>query len=203
MSQSIKKNKIIIGGCSFTDKNFPIINKRDMKIRYNRDVDLSDVKVWPEIIKEETTYEVINLGVCGYDNSQILHSIMEEVDKHDSKEIAFVIAAWTEWHRNLKSDFVETNLGYMNIFELYCENQEVDYRQIQMCNIKKEELFKDVIEYSSLYDLNKSKIIGFPMFKLGGGFDGEDLIGNNIDKSEHPNKKGHEILAETILGSLK
>ena len=48
-----KSSKIIIGGCSFTDKDFPIINKRDMKIRYNRDVDLSDVKVWPEIIKEK------------------------------------------------------------------------------------------------------------------------------------------------------
>jgi len=198
-----KSSKIIIGGCSFTDKDFPIINKRDMKIRYNRDVDLSDVKVWPEIIKEKTTYEVINLGVCGYDNSQILNSLLDEVSKHDSKEIAFVIAAWTEWPRNLKSNYVETTLNYMNTFDLYCINKEVDYRQIQMCNIKKEELFKDVVKHSMLYELDKSKIIGFPMFKLGGGFDGEDLIGNNIDKSEHPNKRGHEILAETILGSLK
>ena len=32
-----------------------------------------------------------------------------------------------------------------------------------------------VVKHSMLYELDKSKIIGFPMFKLGGGFDG----GNN------------------------
>ncbi len=81
--------KIIIGGCSFTDSNMP---KRALP-------DSMDFKMWPEVLGEFTDYEIINTARCGAGNRKILSDVTKEILKYESKDIAYVIIAWSEWTR--------------------------------------------------------------------------------------------------------
>ena len=75
--------KIIVSGCSFTDKNMPKHAKPNAM----------DFKMWPEVLGEVTEREVINVGVCGSGNRSILHNVVKEVLKHNPKDIDAVIVA--------------------------------------------------------------------------------------------------------------
>ena len=57
--------KIIVGGCSFTDKNMP---KRAVP-------NPMDFKMWPEILGEITNYEIINTARCGAGNKKIFSDV--------------------------------------------------------------------------------------------------------------------------------
>ena len=81
--------KIIVGGCSFTDKNMP---KRAVP-------NPMDFKMWPEILGEITNYEIINTARCGAGNKKIFSDVTNEIVKHEPKDIAYVIVAWSEWTR--------------------------------------------------------------------------------------------------------
>ena len=81
--------KIIIGGCSFTDKDMP------KKVVPNP----MDFKMWPEILGEITNYEIINTARCGAGNKKIFSDVTNEIVKHEPKDIAYVIVAWSEWTR--------------------------------------------------------------------------------------------------------
>ena len=69
MAKDLKENimskysKIIVGGCSFTDKNYP---------KFARPKPL-DFKMWPEHIGSMLNKEVINTARCGYGNQAIYH----------------------------------------------------------------------------------------------------------------------------------
>ncbi len=82
----MSRNKIIIGGCSFTDYAMPSRAKPNPM----------DFKMWPAYIEG---YEIINTAKCGSGNRKILSSIMQEVLKHEPKDIKYVIVAWSEWTR--------------------------------------------------------------------------------------------------------
>ena len=92
-------SKIIVGGCSFTDKNMPRHAKPNAM----------DFKMWPEVLGEVTEREVINVGVCGSGNRSILHNVVKEVLKHNPKDIDAVIVAWSEWTRQ---DILSDNKDY-------------------------------------------------------------------------------------------
>ena len=79
-------SKIIVGGCSFTDYATP------SEARPNP----MDFKMWPAYIEG---YDVINTAKCGSGNRKILSSVMQEVLKHEPKDIKYVIVAWSEWTR--------------------------------------------------------------------------------------------------------
>jgi len=81
-----KSSKIIVGGCSFTDYAMP------EKAQPNP----MNFKMWPAYIEG---YNVINTARCGSGNRKILSNVIQEVLKHDAKDIAYVIVAWTEWTR--------------------------------------------------------------------------------------------------------
>ena len=52
--------KIIVGGCSFTDKNYPKSAKPKPL----------DFKMWPTLIGEMYGLEVINTAKCGFGNQR-------------------------------------------------------------------------------------------------------------------------------------
>ena len=81
--------KIIIGGCSFTDKNMPKTAQPESM----------NFKMWPEVLGDLTGYEIINTAICGIGNRRILNDVINEIVKHEPKDIAYVIVAWTEWTR--------------------------------------------------------------------------------------------------------
>lgn len=91
--------KIIVSGCSFTDKDMPKHAKPNAM----------NFKMWPEVLGEVAEREVINVGVQGSGNRMILHNVVEEVLKHEPKDIDAVIVAWTEWTRQ---DILSDNGDY-------------------------------------------------------------------------------------------
>lgn len=80
--------KILVGGCSFTNKDYPSTA---------RPVPL-DFKMWPELLQEKTGKEVINTAKNGYGNEAIFNSVVSELSQR-SHEIDEVIVAWSEWTR--------------------------------------------------------------------------------------------------------
>ena len=82
-----KYSKIVVGGCSFTDKNFP---------KYAQPKPL-DFKMWPELIAEKTGKEVINTAKSASGNRRIYQTVLNELVKHE--DVEQVIIGWSEWTR--------------------------------------------------------------------------------------------------------
>jgi hypothetical protein len=82
-----KSSKIIVGGCSFTDKDFSI--KARPKI--------DPFPSWPELLAKKTGKEIINTAKCGSGNRRIYQTVLNELLKHD--DVEQVIVGWTEWTR--------------------------------------------------------------------------------------------------------
>ena len=81
-------SKIIVGGCSFADKNMP---------RHAKPVPL-DFKMWPNYIEEWSKCEVINVALSGYGNQAIYHTTLKEIWKNLGN-IKHVYVMWSEWAR--------------------------------------------------------------------------------------------------------
>ena len=89
-------NKIIAGGCSFTDKYFPKFANVDEPL---------DFKMWPEVIGEKLNCKVINTGKCGFGNHAIYHTTLNAIMNN---KVDHVFVMWSEWTRQ---DFLIDNLG--------------------------------------------------------------------------------------------
>ena len=64
-------DKIIVGGCSFKDKNYPSRAKPKPL----------NFKMWPEVIGELYDCEVINTAKCGFGNMAIYHETLDAIIK--------------------------------------------------------------------------------------------------------------------------
>ena len=62
-------NKIIVGGCSWTEKDYP---------KSARPKPL-DFKMWGELIGEKLNCEVINVAKGGYGNKAIYHQTLKAI----------------------------------------------------------------------------------------------------------------------------
>jgi len=79
MQKVLKRNimskysdKIIVGGCSFTDKNYPS-RAKPKPLHF---------KMWPEVIGELYDCEVINTARCGFGNMAIYHETLDAIIKN-------------------------------------------------------------------------------------------------------------------------
>src|SRR6056300_1060816 len=84
------KKKLIVSGCSFTDKNFQSLSAPD--------VDCSFPK-WPELLAEKLNMDCINLGANGAGNNYIYSTLLEEITRTPKDEIGLVLAAWSQVNR--------------------------------------------------------------------------------------------------------
>ena len=82
--------KIIVGGCSFTDKNYPKFAKPKPL----------DFKMWPEHIGSMLNKEVINTARCGYGNQAIYHQTLKAIMNN---RVDHVFVMWTCW---IRQDFL-------------------------------------------------------------------------------------------------
>ena len=105
MQVDLKKNimskysdKIIVGGCSFTDKNYPSRAKPKPL----------NFKMWPEVIGELYDCEVINTAKCGFGNMAIYHETLDAIIKNKDN-IKHVYVMWSEWARQ---DFLLNDYSY-------------------------------------------------------------------------------------------
>jgi hypothetical protein len=136
--------KLIVSGCSFTDKNFISISHPDIDFSF---------KKWPELLAEKLNMECINLAKSGQGNEYISSSLQDEIVRtKDKSNIGLVIAAWSQAPRkdykegtywssirvnpfgNL-SFWVEKTLRFYMNFQIMCERFNIPYAQFQMIEL--------------------------------------------------------------------
>ena len=78
--------KLIVSGCSYTDKNW--------YSDFYPELDTSWPK-WPELLGKKLNMEVVNLGKSGAGNEYIYHSLLDYVCSTPTEQIGLVIPAWT------------------------------------------------------------------------------------------------------------
>ena len=105
--------KIIVGGCSFSDKNYPKSAKPKPL----------DFKMWPTLIGEMHGLEVINTAKCGFGNQAIFHETLKAVwENIDNIEHVYVM--WSEWARQ---DFLRNADDEKRWYETYVPRYEGDW----------------------------------------------------------------------------
>ena len=76
------KKKLIVSGCSFTDKNFESMSSPDYDCSFPK---------WLELLANKLNMDCVNLGgVVG--NNYIYSTILEEVTRTPKDEIGMVLA---------------------------------------------------------------------------------------------------------------
>jgi len=151
------KKKLIVSGCSFTDKNFYSQSEPNYDCSFTK---------WPELLAEKLDMDCINLGACGSGNHYIYSTLIEEIIRTPKEEIGLVIAAWSQVQRddfqkygkftprvfsyrdNYNKDMIwrnkrtgkEGNIFYWMLdhlrrivsFDSLCKSHNIPYRQVQM-----------------------------------------------------------------------
>ena len=84
------KKKLIVSGCSFTDKNFESMSSPDYDCSFPK---------WPELLANKLNMDCVNLGANGAGNNYIYSTILEEVTRTPKDEIGMVLAAWSQVNR--------------------------------------------------------------------------------------------------------
>ena len=112
-NMALKYSKIIVGGCSVTDKNYPKTARPNSL----------DFKMWPEIIGDKLNCEVINTAKCGYGNQAIFHETLTAIMNNNN--IDHVIVMWSDWTRQ---DFlISTELNLKDDYRYKTFNPNVEY----------------------------------------------------------------------------
>ena len=100
MSES---SKIIVGGCSYTDKSVPQLSAMQndpTRIRKYQEQNLTgDWSMWPEIVGKHYDCEIINNASCGDGNERIFLKTVKSLMDTDPSEVKFVIVGWSEFQR--------------------------------------------------------------------------------------------------------
>lgn len=193
---------IIVGGCSFTDKNMPksaVPNPMDFKM-------------WPELLSEKLNIEVINTAKCGSGNERIYHSVMNEIFKHDEKKIDRVIIAWSEWTRqdfmvgdtwksivpkikDMKDEHTKTKVyDYAKLNQWYNECFNNDYPNIE--NV----IRKNLHFFYSMYAVCKQKNIELRMFQMISSVN--NYYQSEIEMDVLKSKTDHELIKNNITLEL-
>ena len=152
------RKKLIVSGCSFTEKAFRSVSYPDRSF---------DFKKWPELLAEKLGMECVNLAFSGAGNRFILSSLTDAIIRTPKEEIGLVIAAWSQSNRDDYQIFKDTDrmffnerfikgfrwmnerkdrpgdvfgwtretiLGYIQ-FQNLCERYNLPYKQFQMISL--------------------------------------------------------------------
>jgi hypothetical protein len=153
---------LIVGGDSFSDKNFRSTDHPDLDTSWPK---------WPEMLAEKLGMKCINLAVGGKGNEFIYSTIQDQIlSMHNKDEIGLVVAAWSQaqrrdWQlgqydtndneisiptRNWREDkidvrgdllyFIRRSLRYYSAFEILCKRYDIPYMHFQMIDMYTEYL---------------------------------------------------------------
>jgi len=143
--------KLIVSGCSFTDKNFESICHPDRDFTWPK---------WPELLAKKLNMECINLAQSGKGNEFIYSTLLDEILNTNKEDIGLVIAAWSQCHRKDYQvyeygkwrdhrvdpdgdllNWVKRSIRYMQSFKILCERFNLPYIHFQMINLYKDFLW--------------------------------------------------------------
>lgn len=194
------KKKLIITGCSYSDKDYwTKTNNEDKKC-----------DTWGEILAKELNMDFVCLAHNGSGNKRIYSVVQDYILNNNVKEIGLCIAGWSrsqrvdwqnrtlQWNNtksnmygNVKSYILES-LRYMYAFQNLMEQHRIPYRHFQMIDLFTSQVFeidfklenrnfkktinecKDIIKKSPQYKHIKN-FIGWPIINEEGGFVLSDL----------------------------
>jgi len=222
--------KLIVSGCSYTDKNFTSI--------FHPELDTSWTK-WPELLADKLEMECVNLGYCGSGNDYIYSSLLDYIVNTPKEEIGLVIAGWTRAVRrsytennirfNLRWDthgdmhyFILRSIRYYYSLQTICEKLNIPYKQIHILDpyesalgeerrnkprnyTSKPDAIKTFMNNSYFNKIDDTHFIGWPVEPKLGGFSAWDKLEEKHFISEldrHPNAEGQQIIMETIYDRL-
>src|SRR6056300_1713464 len=86
------KKKLIVSGCSYTDKDFESMSAPDYDCSFPK---------WPELLAKKLDMDCVNLGASGAGNEYIYSSLLDYITnpQKDVNRIGLVISAWTQCQR--------------------------------------------------------------------------------------------------------
>lgn len=233
------KKYLIVSGCSFTTNNFKSAFHPHMKCDWPK---------WPELLANKLGMKVINLAQSGSGNEYIFSTLIDQLMKIDHNEIGLVIPAWSQctrrdwrwgntWTNTLIDDrgdlqyHIDKSLMYYYMFQLYCESNNIPYKQVQMIEFVRKKMsphkisilhketyenedgprfIKDSIFYNKI---NPENFLGYPMVADLGGFNIQKKVTNNRSpeiedifrlsaEDAHPSMKGHRMIASFLYENL-
>jgi len=233
------KKYLIVSGCSFTTKNFKSTFHPHMKCDWPK---------WPELLANKLGMQVINLGQSGSGNEYIFSSLIDKMMEIDHNEIGLVIPAWSQcmrrdwqawgsWYNHIIADkgdlqyHINKSLRYYYMLQLYCESNNIPYKQVQMIefirkkmpgnkiSILHKETYEDedgprLIKQSIYYNkIITENFLGYPMMTDLDGFDIQRKVTNNRAKEidqvfsispedSHPSMEGHRMIASFLYENL-
>lgn len=141
---------LLVSGCSFTTDNYVSWSHPELNCGWPK---------WPELLAEKLDMDVVNLGQSGQGNEFIFSSIYDYIANNDTRNIGYVLAAWSQvqrrdytvtkygrkrWssdHYEMRGDLyysIEKSLRYYGMFQMLMEKYRLRYKQFQMI-----EPFKD------------------------------------------------------------
>jgi|TARA_R110002074_G_scaffold109941_3_gene236884 hypothetical protein len=172
------KKKLIVSGCSFTDKNFWSQSQPDYDCSFPK---------WPELLGEKLNLDVVNLGACGAGNNYIYSTLLEEIIRTPKEEIGLVIAAWSQVQRD---DWEEHGKFIPRVFSYKDKhNSNMIWRNKRQG--KDGNVFYWMLDhlrrYVSFDSLCKSHDIPYKQFQMLTPFDGflNGLMKTDFERSEN------------------
>ena len=153
---------LLVSGCSFTTDNYISWFHPDMDCDWPK---------WPALLAEKLDMDIVNLAQSGQGNEFIFSSIYDYVANNNTKNIGYVLAAWSQvqrrdysitkygqkrWssdHWEMRGDLyysIEKSLRYYGMFQMLMEKNRLRYKQFQMI-----EPFKDNFGAYEISSLNR------------------------------------------------
>ena len=191
------KKKLIVGGCSFTDKN--------LVSDTNPEYDCSFPK-WPEILAKKLDMDCINLGASGAGNNLIYSTLIDQIIRTPKEEIGFAIASWSQVQRD---DWQEYNIYTPKT----SSHKDLNYDNMVWRNRR---LYRDgnifywfidqLRRYVSFQQLCKSYNIPYKQFQMLSPFDGylnglqktDWEVVQNLDNPDFQGRYDYDSTLETI-----
>lgn len=155
------KKKLIVSGCSFTDKNFESMSSPDYDCSFPK---------WPELLAKKLDMDCINLGSMGAGNNYIYSTLLEEITRTPKDEIGLVLAAWSQVNREDYQTYVDEqpSLSHRDNF-----NKNMVWRNKRIG--RQGDLFywiKDTLRhYISLENLCKNHNLPYKQFQMINAFE--------------------------------
>jgi len=155
------RKKIIVSGCSFTEKNFKSFSSPELDCSWTK---------WPELLGEKFNMDVINLGFSGAGNRYILQTLIETIERTPKNEIGLVIAAWSQSNRDDYQKYANINKKFYN--EKYLKNFEWKNKRVERLGDVFYWVRETCLFYITLQNICKRYNLNFFQFQMISLFDG-------------------------------
>jgi hypothetical protein len=156
------RKKLIVSGCSFTDKDFESMSVPDYDCSFPK---------WPELLAKKLDMDCINLGANGAGNNYIYSTLLEEITRTPKDEIGLVLAAWSQTNRE---DYQTYSWGALQSSHRDRYNNNMEWKGTRLG--RKGDLFywiKDTLRhYISLENLCKNHNLPYKQFQMINAFEG-------------------------------